>query len=65
VGNLLRYEVANLYGCQTGDNSKVGASVEIQKGARIGKRIKISSHILSTKVWLLRMALLWAIKRFI
>jgi len=34
----------NLYGCTIGDKSKVGAFVEIQKNARIGKNCKISSH---------------------
>jgi dTDP-4-amino-4,6-dideoxygalactose transaminase/acetyltransferase-like isoleucine patch superfamily enzyme len=34
----------NLYGCEIGDASKIGAFVEIQKNARIGKRCKISSH---------------------
>lgn len=34
----------NLYGCEIGDNTKVGAFVEIQKNARIGKNCKISSH---------------------
>jgi acetyltransferase-like isoleucine patch superfamily enzyme len=34
----------NLYGCQIGDESKIGAFVEIQKGARVGRRCKISSH---------------------
>ena len=34
----------NLYGCQIGDESKVGAFVEIQKNASVGKRCKISSH---------------------
>lgn len=34
----------NLYGCEIGDGSKVGTFVEIQKGARIGRRCKISSH---------------------
>ena len=34
----------NLYGCEVGDNSKIGAFVEIQKNARIGKSCKISSH---------------------
>jgi UDP-2-acetamido-3-amino-2,3-dideoxy-glucuronate N-acetyltransferase len=38
------YAFTNLYGCEVGDDSKVGAFVEIQKGARIGKRCKISSH---------------------
>jgi len=34
----------NLYGCTVGDESKIGAFVEIQKNASIGKRCKISSH---------------------
>ena len=34
----------NLYGCEIGDDTKVGAFVEIQKNARIGKKCKISSH---------------------
>jgi len=34
----------NLYGCEIGDDTKVGTFVEIQKGARIGSRCKISSH---------------------
>jgi acetyltransferase-like isoleucine patch superfamily enzyme len=34
----------NLYGCEIGDDSKVGTFVEIQKGAKIGRRCKISSH---------------------
>src|SRR5450432_185285 len=34
----------NLYGCEIGDETKVGAFVEIQKNAKIGKRCKISSH---------------------
>jgi acetyltransferase-like isoleucine patch superfamily enzyme len=34
----------NLYGCEIGDDSKIGAFVEIQKNAIIGKRCKISSH---------------------
>ena len=34
----------NLYGCEIGDDSKIGTFVEIQKGAVIGKRCKISSH---------------------
>jgi len=34
----------NLYGCQIGDETKIGAFVEIQKNARIGRRCKISSH---------------------
>jgi UDP-2-acetamido-3-amino-2,3-dideoxy-glucuronate N-acetyltransferase len=34
----------NLYGCTIGDESKIGAFVEIQKGVTIGKRVKVSSH---------------------
>jgi len=34
----------NLYGCEIGDDSKIGAFVEIQKNARVGRRCKISSH---------------------
>ena len=34
----------NLYGCDIGDESKIGAFVEIQKNASVGKRCKISSH---------------------
>src|SRR5271167_2252680 len=34
----------NLYGCEVGDETKIGAFVEIQKNASIGKRCKISSH---------------------
>jgi acetyltransferase-like isoleucine patch superfamily enzyme len=34
----------NLYGCEIGDESKVGTFVEIQRGAKIGRRCKISSH---------------------
>jgi acetyltransferase-like isoleucine patch superfamily enzyme len=38
------YAFTNLYGCEIGENSKIGTFVEVQKGARIGKRCKISSH---------------------
>ena len=34
----------NLYGCTIGDNTKIGAFVEIQKNATVGKNCKISSH---------------------
>lgn len=34
----------NLYGCEIGDESRIGAFVEIQKGAVVGRRCKISSH---------------------
>jgi UDP-2-acetamido-3-amino-2,3-dideoxy-glucuronate N-acetyltransferase len=38
------FAFVNLYGCTIGDNSKIGAFVEIQKNAIIGKNVKISSH---------------------
>ena len=38
------YNFVNLYGCEIGDETKIGAFVEIQKGAKIGRRCKISSH---------------------
>ncbi len=36
--------LVNLYGCEIGDETRIGAFVEIQKNARVGKRCKISSH---------------------
>lgn len=42
--NVRVYGFTNLYGCELGDDVKVGTFVEIQKGARIGNRCKISSH---------------------
>ncbi len=38
------YAFTNLYGCEIGDDVKIGTFVEIQKGARVGARCKISSH---------------------
>ncbi len=38
------YGFVNLYGCDIGDGTKIGTFVEIQRGARIGRRCKISSH---------------------
>jgi acetyltransferase-like isoleucine patch superfamily enzyme len=38
------FAFVNLYGCEIGDESKIGTFVEIQKGAKIGKRVKVSSH---------------------
>ena len=38
------YDFVNLYGCEIGDNSKIGTFVEVQKGAKIGRNCKISSH---------------------
>lgn len=37
-------DLVNLYGCKIGSNSRIGTFVEIQKGASIGERCKISSH---------------------
>ena len=42
--NVRIFDFVNAYGCSIDDNSKVGAFVEIQKGATIGKNCKISSH---------------------
>jgi acetyltransferase-like isoleucine patch superfamily enzyme len=42
--NVKLSKFVNLYGCEIGDETKVGAFVEVQKNARIGKRCKISSH---------------------
>ena len=42
--NVKIYGFVNLYGCEVGDNTKIGAFVEIQKGVKIGKNCKISSH---------------------
>ena len=38
------FAFTNLYGCSVGDDTKIGAFVEIQKGAQIGARCKVSSH---------------------
>ena len=42
--NVKISDFVNLYGCEVGDNSRIGTFVEIQKGAKIGKNCKISSH---------------------
>jgi UDP-2-acetamido-3-amino-2,3-dideoxy-glucuronate N-acetyltransferase len=42
--NVTIYDFVNLYGCEIGDDTKIGTFVEIQKGVRIGKNCKISSH---------------------
>jgi acetyltransferase-like isoleucine patch superfamily enzyme len=34
----------NLYGCEVGDNTRIGTFVEIQKGARVGRNCKLQSH---------------------
>lgn len=45
IGSNVKFsKFVNLYGCEVGDDTKVGAFVEIQKNATIGKRCKISSH---------------------
>lgn len=41
---IFQPELVNLYGCSVGDDSKIGAFVEIQKNATIGAKCKISSH---------------------
>ena len=38
------FAFVNLYGCEIGDETKIGTFVEIQKGAKVGPRCKISSH---------------------
>jgi acetyltransferase-like isoleucine patch superfamily enzyme len=42
--NVKLSKFINLYGCEVGDETKIGAFVEIQKNARVGRRCKISSH---------------------
>jgi acetyltransferase-like isoleucine patch superfamily enzyme len=42
--NVSIHAFVNLYGCSIGDNSRVGAFVEIQKNAAIGRNVKVSSH---------------------
>jgi acetyltransferase-like isoleucine patch superfamily enzyme len=42
--NVKLSKFVNLYGCEIGDETKVGPFVEIQRNARIGKRCKVSSH---------------------
>jgi len=42
--NVKIHGFVNLYGCEIGDESRIGTFVEIQKNARIGQRCKISSH---------------------
>lgn len=42
--NVRIHAFVNLYGCEIGDEVKIGTFVEIQKGARVGNRCKISSH---------------------
>ena len=42
--NVRIFSFTNLYGCEIGDDTKVGTFVEIQKGSKVGRRCKISSH---------------------
>ena len=42
--DVVIYHFVNLYGCEIGDETKIGTFVEIQKNARVGRRCKISSH---------------------
>ena len=42
--NVTIYDFVNLYGCEIGDGTRIGTFVEIQKGARVGRNCKISSH---------------------
>jgi acetyltransferase-like isoleucine patch superfamily enzyme len=42
--NVRLFAFVNLYGCSIGDDTQIGAFVEVQRGARIGRRCKISSH---------------------
>ena len=42
--DVIIHHFVNLYGCEIGDGTKVGSFVEIQKGARVGRHCKISSH---------------------
>jgi acetyltransferase-like isoleucine patch superfamily enzyme len=45
VGRNVKFsKFVNLYGCEVGDDTKIGAFVEIQKNAKVGKRCKVSSH---------------------
>jgi len=42
--NVRIFGFVNLYGCEIGDDTRIGTFVEVQKGASIGRRCKISSH---------------------
>ena len=45
IGKNVKFsKFINLYGCEVGDETKIGAFVEIQKNAKVGRRCKISSH---------------------
>ena len=38
------FDFVNLYGCEIGDETRIGAFVEIQRGAKLGRRVKVSNH---------------------
>src|SRR5215470_9502123 len=42
--NVQIFDFVNMYDCEIGDNSRVGAFVEVQRGVKIGKNVKISTH---------------------
>jgi UDP-2-acetamido-3-amino-2,3-dideoxy-glucuronate N-acetyltransferase len=42
--NVVVYPFTNLYGCEIGDDTRIGTFVEIQRGAAVGERCKIQSH---------------------
>lgn len=45
IGRNVKFsKFINLYGCEVGDDTKIGAFVEVQKNAKVGQRCKISSH---------------------
>ena len=45
LGERVRiHAFVNLYGCEVGDDSAIGTFVEVQRGARVGRRVKVSSH---------------------
>ena len=45
--NVQIYNFVNLYGCDIGDDTRIGAFVEIQKNVKIGRSCKIQSHSLA------------------
>jgi acetyltransferase-like isoleucine patch superfamily enzyme len=42
--DVVIWDFVNLYGCEIGDNTRIGTFVEIQKGVKIGRNCKVSSH---------------------
>jgi acetyltransferase-like isoleucine patch superfamily enzyme len=43
--NVKLFDFVNLYGCEIGDDTRIGTFVEIQRGVKVGARCKISSHV--------------------